>query len=51
MWGDLAFYWGNLLPLINHVLLSYPYKFMSGYLYFVNNLIDIKDIHRLIMYV
>ena len=26
-----------------HVILSYPYKFMSGYLYFPNNLKDIED--------
>ena len=35
---DLAFYWGTWKPLRNHVILSYPYKFMSGYLYFPNNL-------------
>ena len=40
---DLAFYWGTWKPLRNHVILSYPYKFMSGYLYFPNNLKDIKD--------
>ena len=28
---------------LNHVILLYPYKFMSGYLYFPNNLKDIKD--------
>ena len=27
-----------------HVILSYTYKFMSGYLYFPNNLKDVKDI-------
>ena len=27
----------------NHVILLYHYKFMSGYLYFPNNLKDIKD--------
>ena len=26
-----------------YVILSYPYKFMSGYLYFPNNFKDIKD--------
>ena len=35
---DLAFYWGTWKPLRNHVILSYPYKFMSGYLYFPDNL-------------
>ena len=40
---DLAFYWGTWKPLRNHVILSYPYKFMSGYLYFHNSLKDIKD--------
>ena len=40
---DLAFYWGTWKPLRNHVILSYPYKFMSGYLYFPKNLKDIED--------
>ena len=31
-WGDLRFR--------NHVTLSYPYRFMSGHLYFPNNLKD-----------
>ena len=36
--ANLAFHWGD------HVILSYSYKFMSDYLYFPNNLKDIKDI-------
>ena len=33
----------TMLSLRNYVILSYPYKFMSDYLYFLNNLKDIKD--------
>ena len=36
--ANLAFHWGD------HVILSYSYKFMRDYLYFPNNLKDIKDI-------
>ena len=39
--GDLAFYGGLDNPL-NHIVLSYPYKFMSGYLYFPKRK-NIKD--------
>ena len=35
--------WYSIGGLKNHVILSYPYKFMSGYLYFPNSLKDIKD--------
>ena len=41
--GGLDILLGDLIPLIHHVILSYSYKFMSGYLYFPNNLKDIKD--------
>ena len=41
--GGLGILLGDLIPLIHHVILSYSYKFMSGYLYFPNNLKDIKD--------
>ena len=41
--GRLAILLGDLIPLIHHVILSYSYRFMSGYLYFPNNLRDIKD--------
>ena len=37
------FYMGTWQTLRNHVILSYPGKFMSGYLYFPKNLKDIKD--------
>ena len=30
-------------PLRNHVILSYPYKLIGGYVYFPNNLKNIKD--------
>ena len=43
MWGDLAFYGGTWKPLRNHVILFYVYMFVSDYLYFPNNLKDIKD--------
>ena len=33
---------GNLITLRNHILLSYPYNVMSGYLCFPSNLKDIK---------
>ena len=49
--GGLDILLRDLIPLIHHVILSYSYKFMSGYLYFPNNLKDIKDhktIYRLI---
>ena len=39
-WVDLAFYGELWQPFRNHVILCYPYKFMSGYLYFPNNLKD-----------
>ena len=47
IWGNLAFYGGTWYPLRNHVILSYPYKFMSCYLYFPSNLKDIEDYKRL----
>ena len=42
--GDLAFYGGldNHLETI-HVILSYLYKSMSGYLYLPNNFKHIRD--------
>ena len=35
---DWAFYGGDFITHRNHVMLSYPYKFMSSYLDFRNNL-------------
>ena len=41
--GGLGILLGDLITIRNHVILSYPYKLMSGYLYFPNNLKDRKD--------
>ena len=42
--GGLGILWGGTWsPLRNHAILSYTYKFMSGYLYFPNILKDIED--------
>ena len=35
--------WGDLIALRNYVMLCYPYKLMSDYLYFPNNLKDKED--------
>ena len=40
--GGLGILLGELITIRNHVILSYPYKLMSGYLYFSNNLKDRK---------
>ena len=41
--GGLEILLGDLIITYKHVMLSYPCKFRSGYLYFPNNLKDVKD--------
>ena len=43
--GGLSILWGDLIILQKpcYIILPFPYKFMSGYLYFPSNLKDIKD--------
>ena len=43
LWRGRTWYGGTWSPLRNHVILSYPYKFESSYLYFPNNLKDKED--------
>ena len=41
--GGLDILFGDLITTQKKIILSYPFKFMSGHLYFPNNLKDIKD--------
>ena len=41
--GELSFLLGDLITTYKPCHISYPYKFLSVYLYFPNNSKDIKD--------